>query len=171
MRGFERRHDYRACGPVRGIWSANRQARARRGRSEMRMNQVTISSADVARSIAFYRRLGLALIVSKLPDYARLACPPDSEGPPPTLSVKYDPERAGTGGAAVYFECDDLDTRCAELSASGVRFTSVPADQRWLWREARLVDPDGNEICLYRAGSARLDPPWRIRPSDGTEAP
>ena len=29
--------------------------------------------------------------------------------------------------------------------------------------QARLKDPDGNEICLYHAGVNRLDPPWRAR--------
>ena len=33
---------------------------------------------------------------------------------------------------------------------------------RWLWREARLVDPSGNVICLYHAGENRLNPPWRV---------
>ncbi len=37
-----------------------------------------------------------------------------------------------------------------------------PIDQRRLWREAYLSDPDGNTICLYHAGKNRLHPPWRI---------
>jgi catechol 2,3-dioxygenase-like lactoylglutathione lyase family enzyme len=41
----------------------------------MNLNQVTAPSTDVARSIEFYRRLGLRLIVDALPDYARFDCP------------------------------------------------------------------------------------------------
>jgi len=41
----------------------------------MNLNQVTAPSTDVARSIEFYRRLGLRPIVDALPDYARLECP------------------------------------------------------------------------------------------------
>ena len=40
-----------------------------------------------------------------------------------------------------------------------------PIDQDWLWREARLADPSGNIICIYRAGENRRFPPWRIGPS------
>jgi hypothetical protein len=41
-------------------------------------------------------------------------------------------------------------------------FDTPPADQRWLWREARLRDPDGHELCLFHAGDNRLNPPWRL---------
>jgi len=46
---------------------------------------------------------------------------------------------------------------------AGVTFESGPCDQPWLWREARLRDPDGNAICLYWAGPNRRFPPWRLR--------
>ena len=62
----------------------------------------------------------------------------------------------------VYFECDDLDDRVAAQKAAGVVFDSDPVDQRWLWREARLSDPEGNRLCLYFAGANRIDPPWRV---------
>ncbi|MEM7380928.1 MAG: VOC family protein, partial [Bacteroidota bacterium] len=38
----------------------------------------------------------------------------------------------------------------------------LPRDQSWLWREARLKDPDGNTLILYHAGENRKNPPWRI---------
>jgi len=47
-----------------------------------------------------------------------------------------------------------------------VVFDSAPTDQRWLWREARLGDPDGNRLCLYWAGKNRVDPPWRVGQGD-----
>jgi hydroxymethylpyrimidine/phosphomethylpyrimidine kinase len=62
----------------------------------------------------------------------------------------------------VYFECDDLDATVARLSAEGIEFKSGPKDEPWLWREARLKDPFGNELCLYHAGENRRFPPWRI---------
>jgi hypothetical protein len=36
----------------------------------------------------------------------------------------------------------------------------------YLWREARLADPDGHELRLYRAGPNRLNPPWKLRPGE-----
>jgi hypothetical protein len=35
-------------------------------------------------------------------------------------------------------------------------------------REAIIINPDGNWICLYRAGNNRKHPPWRVaRTVDG----
>jgi predicted enzyme related to lactoylglutathione lyase len=62
----------------------------------------------------------------------------------------------------VYFECRALDQTVAELQAKGLRFAQEPRDEPWLWREARLIDPSGNVICLYLAGTNRLSPPWRV---------
>lgn len=125
----------------------------------MRLNQVTVASADVERAVGFYRRLGLELIVRSYPLYARLACPDGGS----TFSIHHEPQAAGRTGTLVYFECDDLDARCSALAAAGVAFDSEPTNESWLWREARLRDPDGNPVCLYHAGDNRLDPPWRVR--------
>jgi catechol 2,3-dioxygenase-like lactoylglutathione lyase family enzyme len=123
----------------------------------MRLNQVTVPSTDIDRSVAFYLRLGLEQIVSS-PHYSRFVVPGNSA----TFSVeKVD---AVTPGVTVYFECDDLDDRVAELARRGIMFEHGPRDESWLWREARCSDPDGNRICLYRAGENRLNPPWALRP-------
>jgi predicted enzyme related to lactoylglutathione lyase len=124
----------------------------------MNLNQVTVPSSDVARSVEFYRLLGLILIVESLPKYARFECP---EGEA-TFSVERKMGRIGETGAVVYFECADLDTKVARLQAQGVVFDSEPQDQPWLWREASLKDPDGNRICLFSAGANRKSPPWRL---------
>jgi catechol 2,3-dioxygenase-like lactoylglutathione lyase family enzyme len=125
----------------------------------MRLNQVTVASRDVARAAAFYEALGLELIVRDLPSYVRFRCP-DGDS---TFSVELDVDTVGGGGTTVYFECDDLDARVIRLKALGIAFECDPVDQPWLWREARLRDPDGNWLCLFKAGTNRLDPPWRIR--------
>ena len=121
----------------------------------MNLNQVTVEVSDIPRARAFYQRLGLELIVSS-DHYARFLCPGGA-----TFSIHL----AGTvlpGGAAIYFECDDLDARVADLIRAGVTFDTEPVDQRWLWREAWLRDPDGNRLCLYFAGENRVNPPWRL---------
>ena len=123
----------------------------------MNLNQVTVEVADIARATAFYQRLGFEIIVSA-DHYARFLCPGGA-----TFSVHV-ADAVQPGGTLVYFECEDLDARVAALKAGGVVFDSGPADQRWLWREARLRDPDGNRLCLYFAGENRVDPPWRLKP-------
>jgi catechol 2,3-dioxygenase-like lactoylglutathione lyase family enzyme len=123
----------------------------------VRLNQVTLAVSDLERSVNYYRRLGLRQIVAD-GDYARFACP-DGES---TLSL----ERTDTvpsSATTVYFECEDLDATVSRLRESGLRFEHGPIDQLWLWREARLRDPDGNRLCLFHAGTNRLNPPWRLR--------
>jgi hydroxymethylpyrimidine/phosphomethylpyrimidine kinase len=122
-----------------------------------RLNQVTVTGTDYERSVDFYRRLGLKQIVANPPDYARF----ETEGGA-TLSVQIDPEEKILATTAVYLECDDLDERVERLARSGLAFEHGPRNQPWMWREARLRDPDGNIVFLYKAGEARRFPPWRI---------
>ncbi|MCB0639242.1 MAG: VOC family protein [Lewinella sp.] len=124
----------------------------------MNLNQVTVPSRDLARAIPFYETLGLQLIVRALPHYARFVCP-DGQA---TFSLHQQEELPQGNGIMVYFECDDLDEHVDRLLARGIAFDELPNDKRWLWREARLKDPDGNQLVLYHAGENRLNPPWRL---------
>lgn len=125
----------------------------------MRLNQVTLPSRDVNRAKAFYRTLGLRLVVDAPPDYVRLALPDGSA----TLSLHRADETPNAVWPQIYFECEELDATVARLKAAGVVFHLDPTDQPWAWREARLRDPDGNALCLYQAGENRLNPPWAVR--------
>ena len=79
-----------------------------------------------------------------------------------TLSIQIDPEEKILATTAIYLECDDLDERVEQLARSGIAFEHGPRNQPWMWREARLRDPDGNIIFFYHAGEARRFPPWRV---------
>jgi hydroxymethylpyrimidine/phosphomethylpyrimidine kinase len=123
-----------------------------------RLNQVTVTGTNYERSVEFYRRLGLKQIVDNPPDYARFETAGGA-----TFSVQIDPEEKILATTAIYLECDDLDQRVEQLARSGLAFEHGPRNQPWMWREARLRDPDGNIIFLYKAGEARRFPPWRIQ--------
>lgn len=123
----------------------------------MNLNQATVGSTDVPRSERFYTLLGLRLIV-KTDHYLRFECP-DGDS---TFSVELVETAIGQEEVTVYFECDDLDAECERLETAGVVFDEGPADRSWLWREARLRDPDGHRLCLFRAGDNRHNPPWRL---------
>jgi hydroxymethylpyrimidine/phosphomethylpyrimidine kinase len=126
-----------------------------------RLNQVTVTGKDYVAMVTFYRALGLKQIVDAPENnYARF----ESAGGA-TFSVQIDPEEAISESTAVYFECDDLDQRVERLARSGMPFEHGPRDQPWMWREARLRDPAGNTVFLYKAGEARRYPPWRIEQS------
>jgi hydroxymethylpyrimidine/phosphomethylpyrimidine kinase len=79
-----------------------------------------------------------------------------------TFSVQIDAEEKIIATTAIYLECDDLDERVEQLARSGIAFEHGPRNQPWMWREARLRDPDGNIIFFYKAGEHRRFPPWRI---------
>lgn len=125
----------------------------------MDLNQITLLSTDVARSLAFYQTLGLKLIVDSAPRYVRLACPDGRT----TLSIHQADGPVAVGGLTLYFECDALDEQVEALKRSGIAFKTDPTDQPLLWREASLCDPDGHRLILYHAGKNRLDPPWRVQ--------
>ena len=123
-----------------------------------RLNQVTVTGTNYRSSVEFYRTLGLRQIVDSPENgYARF----ETEGGA-TLSVQIDPEETISATTAVYLECDDLDARVERLARSGLAFEHGPRNQPWMWREARLRDPSGNIIFLYKAGEARRFPPWRV---------
>ncbi len=124
----------------------------------MNLNQITVPSLDLDKSVPFYEALGLKPIVKALPHYARFECP-DGDS---TFSIhKVDALPTGDG-VFIYFECDQLDDVVEEIKEKGVSFTLEPTDQPWLWREARLNDLDGNQLILYTAGENRKNPPWKV---------
>jgi hydroxymethylpyrimidine/phosphomethylpyrimidine kinase len=116
-----------------------------------RLNQLSVPVADYPASRDFYELIGLRLIVDS-PDkpYGRFEAPGGA-----TLSLHGEAH-------AVYFECEDLDARVAALQSEGLVFDNEPADRDWGWREAWLVDPAGNRVCLFEGGEMRRFPPWRV---------
>ncbi|MBK9156072.1 MAG: VOC family protein [Chloracidobacterium sp.] len=129
----------------------------------MNLNQVTIYCENTVETAEFYEKLGLRLIVDSLPRYARLECP-DGDS---TLSVHEARSgrlaKPGSSRIVLYFECSDLDAEVQRLRSLGLGFDRDPEDRDWLWREAYLSDPSGNQICLFHAGVNRKNPPWRVK--------
>jgi len=123
----------------------------------MNLNQITVPSIDITRSKHFYQTLGLLLIVDT-EHYLRFECP-DGDS---TFSVHLVEELPTGNSVSIYFECSDLDEQYHLLKKKGINFEHAPKDQTWLWREARLKDPDANQIILYYASKNRKYPPWRI---------
>lgn len=125
----------------------------------MNLNQITVPSIDLEKSIPFYETLGLKLIVKALPHYARFLCPDGNA----TFSLHQVEKLPKDNGIYVYFECEDLDEMVNSLISKGITFDELPNDKPWLWREARLKDIDGNQLILFYGGENRINPPWRIQ--------
>jgi hydroxymethylpyrimidine/phosphomethylpyrimidine kinase len=120
------------------------------------LNHVTVGCRDYVASVSFYKALGLELIVdSPSNGYARFEAPNGV-----TFSVHHSDNIASS--TIVYFESKRLDAWVTELASQGFAFEQLPQDESWGWREARLLDPAGNIVCLYNAGENRRFPDWRI---------
>src|SRR5207244_3316256 len=133
----------------------------RRMRCSMKFNHVTLIVTDLEHSKSFYRTLGLTQIVDAPPRYARFTFPEGAA----TLSieVKELDSKSRGGVAELFFQCEAVDDVVRSLKAKGVAFDQDPMDMFYLWREARLRDPDGHELRFYsEATDVRLNPPWKI---------
>ncbi len=123
----------------------------------VRLDLVGIVVADMGRSLAFYRRLGLDLpsaadqqghVEVTLPGGIRLAWD--------TIEVvrsfsDYDVPRGGAR-MSLAFRCqrpDEVDKRHRELVEAGYRSHVEPFDAFWGQRYATVFDPDGNPVDLF----------------------
>jgi catechol 2,3-dioxygenase-like lactoylglutathione lyase family enzyme len=123
------------------------------------MPQITaigIVASDMARSIRFYRLLGLDVPESPdeghldtfLPNGVRFML--DSEEV--MRSFKPEWERATGNQIGIALECESpaqVDELYAAVSAAGFDGEKEPWDAFWGQRYAQLLDPDGVEVSLY----------------------
>ena len=125
----------------------------------MNLNQITVPSKDVPKAIEFYKKLGLELIVHTHDRYARFECNVGDV----TFSIHHSEDVPKGEGVLIYFEVKDVAETVSELAKKDIEIDRMPEDKSWLWKEARLKDPDGNQIIIYHAGENRKNPPWRIQ--------
>jgi catechol 2,3-dioxygenase-like lactoylglutathione lyase family enzyme len=123
----------------------------------MHLNQVTVAVKEIERSIIFYEKLGLELIV-KNDHYARFIVPGNLASFSIHKTGAFHPTET-----IIYLETNDVDKKVNDLKVTGLFIDKEPIMQDWRWYEAYLNDPDGNKICIYHAGENRLNPPWRIK--------
>lgn len=118
----------------------------------MNINHLAIHTHDVEGTLAFYEAIGLKSFLHS-EGYARLRCPAGET----TLSLIGIADRApGTGNLTVYIETEDVPAQVERLKATGHAFEHECLTQPWGWDEARLCDPAGNLVCLFRAGDRRF---------------
>jgi catechol 2,3-dioxygenase-like lactoylglutathione lyase family enzyme len=114
--------------------------------------------ADMAASLAFYRRLGLEIpatadqeghVEVALPGGLRLAW--DTEDVVRSFAPEWRPP-AGGHRIALAFRCQDaaaVDREYAALVAAGYEGAHAPFDAFWGQRYATVHDPDGNAVDLF----------------------
>jgi catechol 2,3-dioxygenase-like lactoylglutathione lyase family enzyme len=138
--------------------------------STPRLTQLNLVVADMAASVAFYRRLGLVFddrhpfaahhVEAKMPDGYHFDL--DSVA----FTKKWDAGwRGGSGGgrAVMTFDLpsrDAVDTLYADLTGAGYAGQQAPYDTFWGARFAVVEDPDGNAVGLM----SPIDPARRSAP-------
>jgi catechol 2,3-dioxygenase-like lactoylglutathione lyase family enzyme len=127
------------------------------------LDVIGIVVSDMAASVAFYRRLGLAFpegseqeghAEAALPNGMRLTL--DTEAVIESFHTGWRPA-TGAGRLAVAFRCADpteVDAVYAELVDAGYHGELKPWDAFWGQRYAVVQDPDGNGVDLYAALAA-----------------
>ena len=122
------------------------------------LNAIGVVASDMARSILFYRLLGVDFPETPTEDHleARLAGGArlmlDSEEV--VRSFKPDWRRETGNQIGLAFECADpgeVDQVYARVVAEGFASEKEPWDAFWGQRYAQVLDPDGVEISLYAA--------------------
>ena len=123
------------------------------------IDNVGIAVTNLARSLAFYEKLGF----TKSYDYeadvqgcsinagsAVLFLFQTKQANP--QSVKRDPSLAQNppGLDHLSFVVEDVDAIYRDLKATGVEFNGEPADQDWGARLVGLRDPDGNNLYFLK---------------------
>jgi len=118
------------------------------------LDAIGIVSADLDRSRAFYRLLGVEIadgdghVEASLPNGLRLML--DTEEI--MRSFRPDWERATGNQIALAFECAspaDVDETYARVVAAGFHGEKEPWDAAWGYRYAQLADPDGVGVDLF----------------------
>ncbi|AYY11890.1 glyoxalase [Actinobacteria bacterium YIM 96077] len=124
-----------------------------------RMTVIELVTADMSRSLTFYRRLGLDIpaeadeqphVEVELRGGIRLAW--DTVETIRSFDPAY--EQPGASQIGLAFECDDpghVDAMYKELVDAGYRGRHEPWDAFWGQRYATVLDPDGNGVDLFAA--------------------
>ncbi|MFC4375116.1 VOC family protein [Nocardia halotolerans] len=122
------------------------------------LDAVSIIVSDMAASVAFYRRLGLAFpdgsenephAEAPLGGGMRLLM--DTEATIASFTPGWQPP-SGPGRSSLAFRCADpaeVDKTYTELVDAGHHGEQPPWDAFWGQRYATLADPDGHGIDLY----------------------
>jgi len=130
-----------------------------------RPSALGIVVADMAASLAFYRRLGIDVpdtadnephVAAELPGGFQLMW--DTQDTIRSFDPSWTPAGGGGHAMALAIGCDnaaEVDSLHDDLVAAGHRSHLAPWDAFWGQRYASVLDPDGNAVDLF----APLDSP------------
>jgi catechol 2,3-dioxygenase-like lactoylglutathione lyase family enzyme len=120
------------------------------------LDAIGIVSADPARSVAFYKLLGVELVQFQDSGHYEAKAANGMRVLMDTIAVikSFDPsyeKKPGTG-VTICFKLESakaVDELHATIAAAGHRTIKAPWDAFWGQRYACVADPDGNQIDLF----------------------
>ena len=114
-----------------------------------------ISTADVERSLRFYRDLlgGTVSFQYPGPDGAIAYAGVDLGSS--QIGIGNDPAAPAGGPISLWVYVDDCDGLVARLADAGVGILQAPRDEPWGERVARVADPDGIQVHVASRGVER----------------
>ena len=115
-----------------------------------KISAVTFAVRDMARSVAFYRRLGFQLKFGG-PD-ARFTTLQSGDA---YVNLAVDAGYGPRWWGRVVFRLDDVDAYHRSLVESGLK-PEAPCDASWGERYFRLADPDGHDLSFAQPISSEL---------------
>jgi catechol 2,3-dioxygenase-like lactoylglutathione lyase family enzyme len=120
------------------------------------IDNIGICTTDVARSVAFYQRLGFSEAyrnergVLMAVGNVHLFIFATRQSHPPAVGRELGLFGNAPGIDHISFAVADVDTLYSKLEATGVAFGGPPEDQSWGARMVGLKDPDGNNLYLLQ---------------------
>lgn len=125
----------------------------------VRLDAIGIVVAEMARALAFYRCLGLAIGAEQDDeDHVEFVCPNglrlmwDTEALVKGFAPEWTPPAPGGSRLGLAFLCEsaaDVDAGVERLRGAGYRIAREPWDAFWGQRYAQVADPDGNVLDLF----------------------
>jgi methylmalonyl-CoA/ethylmalonyl-CoA epimerase len=120
------------------------------------VDNIGICTTDVARSVAFYQKLGFSEAyrndrgVMMIVGNAHLFVFATRQDNAPPVGRELGLFGNPPGIDHISFAVADVDALYSTLRADGVTFNGQPEDQSWGARMVGLKDPDGNNIYLLQ---------------------
>jgi predicted enzyme related to lactoylglutathione lyase len=113
----------------------------------MKLRHIELHSTKLEDAARFYQALGFTEVLNERPYHVMLAADGEDGGTLSLLRFAVAPHLAG--GPLIYFECENVDETYRRASDAGLTFAFAPISKPSGRREAGLLDPDGQLICVY----------------------
>ena len=114
-----------------------------------RIDAITLTTPDMAASIAFYRAVGFTISFGgDDSEFTTMSIEPN--GPHVNLISNHEADRALVSWGRAIFHVDDVDDLHRRLVATGYQPDTEPADASWGERYFAIHDPGGHDLSFAR---------------------